>query len=439
MDVQEEDSYPLHTCVFDNNVRHLAALLRVIDVGSVDKHGNTALHLAVMLGRKECVQILLAHGAPAKVKNVLGWSPLAEAVSYGDRQTIASVLRKLKQQIRESMEQRRPNLIQALAKVPDFVMELKWDFQSWLPLVSKLLPSDICRIQKRGTAIRFDSTLVEFSELKWEYGDITVLFNGSQCIDKSLILMDNSNKVYQRIQLQEHENEIEDEVDALMSNDLVYAQLSTKSVVFTKTQSGWLFKEDKKEKVGQFACDYYTITGMTLDSHKRREHLSEQDLQKNKLMLETLTKGKDLESEIDFEPPPRRQSLPDPVKRNVTWHEYINSEPGKHPVLGREMVFKKSRRVYKASAAMCLDFPLSVDMLLSVLEAVAPFKHFAKFRNFIQLRLPPGFPVKIDIPILPTISAKVTFKEFRQVCNLPEYLFEVPTDYTEDPNRFPDI
>lgn len=54
--------------------------------------------------------------------------------------------------------------------------------------------------------------------------------------------------------------------------------------------------------MGQFACDYYTITGMTLDSHKRREHLSEQDLQKNKLMLETLTKGKDLESEIDFEP-----------------------------------------------------------------------------------------------------------------------------------------
>jgi len=31
--------------------------------------------------------LLLAHGAPVKVKNLAGWSPLAEAISYGDRQT----------------------------------------------------------------------------------------------------------------------------------------------------------------------------------------------------------------------------------------------------------------------------------------------------------------------------------------------------------------
>lgn len=34
----------------------------------------------------ECVYLLLAHDAPVKVKNNLGWSPLAEAISYGDRQ-----------------------------------------------------------------------------------------------------------------------------------------------------------------------------------------------------------------------------------------------------------------------------------------------------------------------------------------------------------------
>ena len=35
----------------------------------------------------ECVQLLLAHGVPVKVKNLAGWTPLAEAISYGDRQT----------------------------------------------------------------------------------------------------------------------------------------------------------------------------------------------------------------------------------------------------------------------------------------------------------------------------------------------------------------
>ena len=30
--------------------------------------------------------LLLAHGATVKVKNAQGWTPLSEAISYGDRQ-----------------------------------------------------------------------------------------------------------------------------------------------------------------------------------------------------------------------------------------------------------------------------------------------------------------------------------------------------------------
>ena len=35
----------------------------------------------------DCVHLLLAHNAAVKVKNSLGWNPLAEAISYGDRHT----------------------------------------------------------------------------------------------------------------------------------------------------------------------------------------------------------------------------------------------------------------------------------------------------------------------------------------------------------------
>ena len=94
----------LHQAVFNNDLKTVSVLLRSarernIDIGGRDvPGGNTALHLAVMLGRRECVQLLLAHGAPVKLKNTAGWSPLAEAISYGERQTIASLLRRLKQQ-----------------------------------------------------------------------------------------------------------------------------------------------------------------------------------------------------------------------------------------------------------------------------------------------------------------------------------------------------
>lgn len=43
--------------------------------------------------------------------------------------------------------------------------------------------------------------------------------------------------------------------------------------------------------VGTFHADFYQINGMVLESRKRREHLSEDDLQKNKAIMESLTKG----------------------------------------------------------------------------------------------------------------------------------------------------
>lgn len=303
--------FPLHKYIFQGDVKALSSLIRTHDIAEKDKHGkilfltlklpyctfnflitgNTPLHLAVMLGRRECVQLLLKHGAPVKVKNIAGWSPLAEAISYGDRQTISSLVRKLKLQAREQMEERRPNLVAALHKMGDFYMELKWDFQSWVPLVSRILPSDICRIHKSGASIRMDTTLVDFNDMRWERGDISFIFNGDQKPSKSLTVLDNKAKLYQRVRYEETELEIEDEVDILMSSDIMAAQMSTKGITFSRAQTGWIFREDKKEMVGPFNADFYQINGMVLESRKRREHLSEEDLQKNKAIMESLTKG----------------------------------------------------------------------------------------------------------------------------------------------------
>ena len=130
------------------------------------------------------------------------------------------LLRKLKLQSRESLDERRPALIQALEDIGDFYLELKWDFHSWgrtalclsdltvlaflsclsiifkdnfmffyskvcffidqqyhtgslfgkkikclffmisVPLVSRILPSDLCKIYKKGSNIRYESICV---------------------------------------------------------------------------------------------------------------------------------------------------------------------------------------------------------------------------------------------------------------------------------------
>lgn len=348
------------------------------------------------------------------------------------------------------MQERRGNLIEALNQIGNFYMELKWDFHSWVPLVSRILPSDVCKIHKCGAKIRLDTTLVDFTDMKWERGDISFIFRGDKNPSESLTVLDNEYKCFQRIRHEENEHEIEDEVDILMSSDILAAQMSTKQINFARTQSGWFFRADKKEVVaGQYNSDLYNINGLILKSRKRREHLSSDDLQKNKLLVESLTKGSSGGSSGSLTPNgslknepsevSRRSSLIPPPDTKVTWEDYINAEVGEMPAIGRKMVYKESSKQFKATVSMSTDFPLSIEMLLNVLEVIAPFKQFSKLREFITLKLPSGFPVKIEIPILRTVSAKITFQRFDFQDNISDDLFEVPSDYVEDSRRFPDL
>lgn len=70
---------------------------------------------------------------------------------------------------------------------------------SLVPLVSRVLPSDICRIHKSGASIRMDTTLVDFNDMRWERGDISFIFNGDQKPSHSLTVLDNKAKLFQRV------------------------------------------------------------------------------------------------------------------------------------------------------------------------------------------------------------------------------------------------
>ncbi|KPM02243.1 GPCR-chaperone-like protein [Sarcoptes scabiei] len=302
--------------------------------------------------------------------------------------------------------------------------------------------------------------------------------------------------------------DIDEDIDLLMSSDLIYPQMITKSISFTRTQAGWFFaRSNKTEKVGDFEADFYNINGLTIETKKRREHLSEDDVKTNKALFDTLkktldasnhpqksitrkinSKSSDSLDEIDdcqstmkneltngdsLQPIrvedeivingdeddeddsimdvkaaivsstngliKRRKSLPPPLKQNISWSEYINAPKGNPPCLGRPWKTKDSNRTFKATIAMSQDFPLTIESLLNILEVITQFKHFKKLKEFVNLNLPPGFPVKIDIPLIPTILARVTFLNFNYLDDADENLFVIPEDYTEDPNRFPEL
>ena len=61
-------------------------------------------------------------------------------------------------------------------------------------------------------------------------------------------------------------------------------------------------------------------------------------------------------------------SLHPPTVPETSWETYMNCNPGEPPCLGREHICKESRKTFKATVAMSEEFPLTVEMLLSVLE-----------------------------------------------------------------------
>ena len=437
--VDRPDELSLHRAVFRNDVKQVAKDIRDgADVAFKDVHGNTALHLAVMLGHRDCIALLLSHDSPVKAKNAQGWSPLAEAISYGDRPTVLTLLRKLKFQSRDAIQGKKPHLVTVLSDLADFYMELKWDFASWIPLVSKILPSDVCKIYKRGTALRMDTTLVDFNERTWERGDISFIFDASADDPaQSLVILDNKAKVFQRVKYEESDVDLEDEVDVLMSSDIVNAQMSTKTITFSRASAGWIFRSEKSEKIGEYQADFFNVDGMFLDSRKRREHLSPEDIKKNKALLAGLQMGTINEEELREQR--RRKSLPPPAFNRVPFHDYIGAPPGFPPHIGRPHADKATRKHLKATVAMSTEFPLDLPTLLDILEIAAPFKHLNKLRRFCQVRLPPGFPVRIEIPLLPTIVAKITFQKLQFKDDLDPKLFLAPKAYREDSTRFPDL
>lgn len=46
--------------------------------------------------------------------------------------------------------------------------------------------------------------------------------------------------------------------------------------------------------MGNFLADFYSVNGLVLESRKRREHLTEEDILRNKAIMESLSKGGNL-------------------------------------------------------------------------------------------------------------------------------------------------
>lgn len=158
---------------------------------------------------------------------------------------------------------------------------------------------------------------------------------------------------------------------------------------------------------------------------------------------------------------------------NITVEEYF--DPSK-PLIGRDIgrpkeVVTKVQK-FKANLWLCEDYPLTLqEQIMPIVDLMAiSSSHFAKLKDFIQMQLPAGFPVKIgktwwldkstdlrnsflhfliiEIPLFHVLHARITFGNIfgldnpvpgvthinddgKVNCIVDDECFEAPQGYTK--------
>ncbi|NXI00822.1 AN13A protein, partial [Pachycephala philippinensis] len=97
----------------------------------------------------------------------------------------------------------------------------------------------------------------------------------------------------------------------------------------------------------------------------------------------------------------------------ITLEEYFNPEFDlKGRDIGRPKEVTIRTQKFKATLWMSEEFPLSLmEQVTPIIDLMARTSaHFARLRDFITLEFPPGFPVKIEIPLFHVLNARITFE-----------------------------
>uniref|UniRef100_A0A3Q1JUK5 Ankyrin repeat domain-containing protein n=1 Tax=Anabas testudineus TaxID=64144 RepID=A0A3Q1JUK5_ANATE len=422
-----QEAFPLHVLVWNNQYLELDRELQKKevseDVERLDPRGRTPLELAVCLGHLESTRVLLRHSADPTHCNAQGWTILQEAVSTGDPELVQLVLQY--RDFKRATERLAgiPELLSKLRQARDFYVEMKWEFTSWVPLVSKVCPSDVYRVWKSGSCLRVDTTLLGFEHMTWLKGRRSYIFKGGD--DGAVVMeVDHEKQVVYTEPLVLSPRDVPSLLAAMqpsqentaqrLTSPIVSTHLNTRNIAFERNKSGiWGWRSEKSEVVSGYEAKVYSATNVELVTRSRTEHLSDQDKSRSKGSKTPLQSFLGIAEQHTAHNGSNVSQCASPHNPTaITAEEYFNPEfnlNGRD--IGRPVELTSKVQRFKATLWLSETHPLSLaEQVTPIIDLMAISNaHFAKLRDFITLRLPPGFPVKIEIPLFHVLNARVTF------------------------------
>ncbi|GFZ03237.1 ankyrin repeat family protein [Actinidia rufa] len=384
---------------------------------ALDRRDNplreTPLHLAVRLNDAFAARSLAGAGADISLQNATGWNPLQEAICRRCSDVAVVLLQHQHRAAWSKWRRRLPRLIAVLHRMRDFYMEISFHFESSIvPFVGKIAPSDTYKIWKRDGNLRADTSLAGFDGMKVLNRDDRKIFDafenaGTPLSDSDIAGFCAQTSVYRP------------------GMDVTQAELVGRT--------NWR-RQEKTESVGEWKARVYEVHNVVFSYRSRKIVTGDSDLAGSEQVL-PLELDEDADGFLVAENPQfgasdnrRRHSsfireekgLISLVSRNsVDVPSMAVPDRRRHsPALGaapppqtKEKEYVKSLR---PSVWLTEQFPLKTEELLPLLDILAnKVKAVRRLRELLTTKFPPGtFPVKVAIPVVPTVRVVITFTKF---------------------------
>ncbi|KAG6614844.1 uncharacterized protein IUM83_04105 [Phytophthora cinnamomi] len=240
-----------------------------------DRRGNRALHLALKFAHRNAtaiVKALLDAGARVRSRDTEGWKAIHHAVVAENEEILRLLVRREKEQAPALLQKKIDNICPRLAEVPDFYCEMHVDVSTWIPGVSRWLPSDTVKIWKTNQDMRFDITLVGFENGKWDRGDLSFLLQGSQ---GKFLCLDNEAKTCTdllKLDTELTEVDLDQMVHFLMTTSIVTTDFDASKVAFEK-KCAWFSSSAMRQDIGCWKdTRIVDMTGVEASLRYRKPH-----------------------------------------------------------------------------------------------------------------------------------------------------------------------
>ncbi|KAJ3272469.1 Ankyrin repeat domain-containing protein 13C [Terramyces sp. JEL0728] len=459
------DSHFLHRLVYGNHTKLLQKELS----NSSNPHpllnqffrGQTPLTLAISLGRRECITILLDNGASTFTRNADGWTPYQEAISYGDRDILKQLYLKYEEEHDIWTGEKIEKVLNSLQQEKtDIQFELEFSFKSIIPFVSKLCPSDTLKIYKDGPDVRIDFSLVGYAQFKSIRQNITILVKAG--VDRKVCFVNHDLKtvfqLYPKVakQVTLTEEQLEKNISyALNSPNRGANDIDWKSISISPVHS-YFSKKQTTLKIDRWPTTVWNLNSVDINYLVRKEHLSarpfpqpldpksakEYAIKQKQLQLKTDGKVTVTDEEVSDAKLAlkymHRSTLDPPPQPTMSIDEYFSKDDPIH--LGRTIevssekpsISSVSGKLFLNESSLMLNeekSPMPINLLSSLLEVIGfGNEQMGKLSDIIEQAIPEGFPMRIELPILWfPLSACFQFQKFENEPILPHTWFDIPT------------